>query len=237
MDFVYICRNGRNPELQYSIRSVFKNSPVNSVWVVGGRPNWYSGNYVHVPQNASKYENARANLQAVINTAEIPEKFILMNDDFYIMNEINNIPVYHGGSLEKKANEYLNYRATSQHAKILLETVDLLKNNGVPNPLDYSLHIPMTIHKSNFKYAVEMGGAIRSVYGNMNRIGGTQLPVHDVKVHNKNILFPESFDYIENKYDIPFLSGSDYNFRQLHQSVLRQFNNPSPLEQGNVKQV
>lgn len=230
MDFVYICRDGHNNELKYSLRSVFENSSVNSVWVVGGKPNWYTGKYINVLQNREKYINARANLQAVIDSDQIPDKFILMNDDFYIMNKINRIPVYHGGSLEKKANEYLNYRTTSKHAQLLMETVNLLKNNGVPSPLDYSLHIPMTIHKKNFEYAVEMGGAIRSVYGNINRIGGTRLPVQDVKVHLKNIAFPESFDYQENKYDIPFLSSSDQSFKLLHKTVLHKFSNPSPWE-------
>lgn len=232
MDFVYICRDGKNNELKYSLRSVFKNSPVNSVWVVGGKPDWYTGNYIRVPQTSDKYTNAKANLRTIIDNDLIPDKFVLMNDDFYIVNPITSIPVYHGGSLEKKANEYLKYRATSRHAKILLETVDLLKNNGVPNPLDYSLHIPMTIHKKNFEYAVEIGGAIRSVYGNMNRIGGTQLPVHDVKAHLKNIAFPETFDYKENKYDIPFLSSSDQTFRILFKTVLHQFNTPCPWERG-----
>jgi hypothetical protein len=230
MDFVYICREGNNQELRYSLRSVFQNSPVNSVWVVGGKPDWYGGNYIHVPQNGEKYSNAKANLRAIIDSDKIPDKFILMNDDFYIMNPVERIPVYHGGSLENKAKEYLNYRSTSKHAKILMETVELLKNNGVPNPLDYSLHIPMTIHKNNFEFAINMGGAIRSVYGNMNRIGGTQLPVHDVKVHLKNIIFPESFNYKENEYDIPFLSSSDQSFRLLYRTVLKTLSNPSPWE-------
>lgn len=232
MDFVYICRDGRNVELKYSLRSIFSNSQVNSVWVVGGKPDWYTGNYIKVSQDGEKYSNARKNFQTIIDSSEIPDRFVLMNDDFYIMHPIKNIPIYHGGSLETKANEYLNYRSTSKHAKMLLETVDLLKNNGVPNPLDYSLHIPMAIHKNNFQYAVQMGGALRSVYGNMNRIGGRQLPVHDVKVHLKSITFPESFDYIENRHNIPFLSSSDQSFKLLYRTTLNKFSNPSPLERS-----
>jgi hypothetical protein len=231
MDFVYICRDGPNNELKYSIRSVYKNAPVNSLWVVGGRPGWYSGKYINVEQNhETKYLNAQANLRSIINNPYIPDKFILMNDDFYITQPIFKIPVYHGGSLEKKAEAYLNFKAKARHAQMLMETANLLKQNGVSTPLDYSLHLPMTMHKENLEHSVNMGGAIRSVYGNLNRIGGTRLPVHDVKVHGKDLIFPESFDYIKNEHQLPFLSSSDYTFNQLYRNTLKQFSEPSPEE-------
>ena len=231
MDFVYICREGNNNELRYSIRSLYKHTNVNSVWVVGGKPNWYVGKYVEVPQSSpNKYINAQANLRAILDTPGIPDKFILMNDDFYITRPIDSIPIYHGGSLETKAESYRNFKATSRHAELLMETVNLLKQNGVPRPLDYSLHIPMTIHKENFEHSINMGGAIRSVYGNLNRIGGTQLPVHDVKVHHKSIAFPESFAFLKNEYNLPFLSSSDQTFVSVYKHVLRDYKTASPEE-------
>lgn len=231
MDFVYICRNGRNEELRYSIRSIFANTDVNSVWVVGGKPRWYSGNYIEVPQNLTKYENARKNLRTVLDNDNIPDNFILMNDDFYITKPISRIPVYHGGSLAAKAERYKSFRASATYTKMLLETDAILKRNGVRNPLDYSIHVPMSMHKQNLEFAVSLGGAIRSVYGNMNRIGGTQLPVHDVKVHNKDIIFPESFDFIKNEHDLPFLSTSDLTFQRVYIRKLKMFSERSPLEQ------
>jgi hypothetical protein len=231
MDFVYICREGGNNELRYSLRSVFANTPVNNVWVVGGKPGWYTGNYIRIEQNkGSKYLNARANLQAIINSEEIPNKFILMNDDFYITKPIDRIPIYHGGSLADKADRYLNYSAASMHTKKLFETLNLLRENGVRNPLDYSLHVPMTIHKGLLQYSVDMGGAIRSVYGNMNRIGGYRLPVDDVKVHLKTIKHPASFDYLNNEHDLPFVSSSDQTFATMFRPVLKQFTRVSPWE-------
>lgn len=233
MDFVYICRDGANNELRYSLRSICENTPLNSVWVVGGKPPWYTGPHIRVTQNhGSKYLNARANLQAVLDSDEIPDKFILMNDDFYVTRPIDKIPVYHGGSLEEKANRYLDYSAASMHARTLFQTIDLLKENGVPRPLDYSIHVPMTIHKENFRYAVNMGGAIRSVYGNMNRIGGTRLPVDDVKVYLKSITHPKSFDYINNEHDIPFLSSSDQSFPIIFRAALKKFTAATPFERS-----
>lgn len=233
MDFVYICRDGGNNELRYSLRTVFKNTPVNSVWVVGGKPDWYIGNHIRVAQDkGSKYLNARANLQAIIDSEEIPNKFILMNDDFYIIHPTDRIPVYHGGSLEEKAKRYLNYSAASLHTHQLFQTIDLLKKNGVQSPLDYSIHVPMTVHKELLEYSVEMGGAIRSVYGNMNRIGGLRLPVDDVKVHQALMTHPKSFDYLNNVHGLPFISSSDRTFPIIFRPVLKEFTTASPWERS-----
>jgi hypothetical protein len=232
MDFVYICREGKNEELRYSLRSIFQNAPINSVWVVGGKPDWYIGNHLFVPQNEGKYENARNNLRAILDSNQIPDKFILMNDDFFITKPIDRIPVYHGGTLQHKAERYSQYRLTSAYTQMLLETDRILKRNGVSMPLDYSIHVPMTMHKQNLEFAVTLGGAIRSVYGNTNRIGGTQLPVHDVKVHNKSVQFPESFNFLRNEFELPFLSTSDLTFRYVYQKLLRHYKTPTFLEKS-----
>jgi len=229
MDFVYICRNGPNEELRYSIRSLYANTKVNSIWIVGGKPDWYRGKYIPVEQDQTKYLNAQNNLKTIINSNKIPDKFVLMNDDFYVIKPLTSIPVYHGGSLHDKAIKFKKHRP-GLYARQLEQTVKLLKENGVQNPLDYAIHVPMTIHKENFEFAVSLGGSIRSVYGNMNRIGGHRLPVDDVKVHPARIGYPKRFDYKTNEFDLPFLSTSDATFKQVHRDFLGQFDKPSKLE-------
>ncbi len=233
MDFVYICRDGKNEELKYSLRTVFANAPVNNVWVVGGKPVWYIGNHISVLQNGQKHENAQKNLRTILENQQIPDKFILMNDDFFIIDKINTIPVYRGGSLEEKAEYYQGFRGSAGHGAILRETSDMLKENGVRHPIDYSLHIPMTIHKQNLDFTLSLGGATRSVYGNMNRIGGRKLPEKDVKVYGNPDLFPESYDYLNNKFSLPFLSTSDTSFPDVHKNLLKEYNIRSPLEYKN----
>ena len=229
MDFVYICRSGPNIELKYSIRSLYANTEVNSVWVVGGKPDWYKGNHIAVRQDKAKYVNAQNNLKEIINSNKIPNKFVLMNDDFYIIKPIQSITTYHGGSLSDKAALFKKHRS-GLYANKLMDTVNILKENGVPHPLDYAIHTPMTIHKENFEFAVNLGGSIRSIYGNMNRIGGIKLPVDDVKVHPARVIYPKSFDYKKNEFDLPFLSTSDQTFRDVFRGKLYQFDKPSPLE-------
>jgi len=87
MNFVYICRGGENEELRYSLRSVVNSFPDSAVWVVGGIPKWYSGNKISIEQNAGKWANAVNNLNAITESPDIPEEFVLMNDDFFITNK------------------------------------------------------------------------------------------------------------------------------------------------------
>ena len=226
MDFVYICRSGPNQELRYSIRSLYANTNVNSIWVVGGKPDWYKGNHIPVRQDKAKYVNAQNNLKEIINNNKIPDQFILMNDDFYITRPLTSLPVYHGGSLVEKTINFKKYRS-GLYANKLAETVEILKSNGVQNPLDYAIHVPMTIHKENFEFAVNLGGSIRSIYGNMNRVGGIRLPVDDVKVHPASTMYPKSFDYKTNEFNLPFLSTSDATFRDVYRGLLYKFDKPS----------
>jgi hypothetical protein len=87
MDFVYICKDGINEELKYSIRSVVESFPEATIWVVGGKPDWYTGNYIKVEQKESKYKNAVKNLETICFSEEISQSFVLMNDDFYIIKK------------------------------------------------------------------------------------------------------------------------------------------------------
>ena len=43
MDLVYVVRDGANPELRYSLRSVAVNLPHDRVWIVGHVPAWITG--------------------------------------------------------------------------------------------------------------------------------------------------------------------------------------------------
>jgi hypothetical protein len=122
MDFVYICKDGNNEELRYSIRSVVESFPNSKIWVVGGKPNWYTGNYIEVTQNLSKYRNAIENLKALCNSEEISDRFVLMNDDFYIVKNIDSIKDYHGGPLLDKINLYQKLNSNSNYTRKLAAT-------------------------------------------------------------------------------------------------------------------
>lgn len=227
MDCVYLCRRGNNEELRYSIRSVEKNFPHANIWVVGGKPPWYTGNFINVPQDLSKYRNAVANLEAIISSQEISENFTLMNDDFFILKPVEAVQSFHKGYLFDSIEERRELQISTPYIEMMEDTYARLIRNGIQNPLDYEVHTPMAMTKSGLGKVLKFGLLWRSMYGNMNNIGGTEIV--DVKVHNPGPLESRSYDYANN--DSTYLSSDDESFLTLREKIFNQmFPNPSSCE-------
>lgn len=228
MDFVYICKNGENEELRFSIRSVLNSFPKANIWVVGGKPDWYVGNYIEVDQSFNSYTNALNNLKAICNAEEIKNKFILMNDDFFIMEKIKKIEYFYNGLLEDKIVAYKAMLKESFYIIKLSETNNRLKKYKIEKPLDYELHVPFPMEKDKLKPILEKDHRFlwRSIYGNLHSVGGTQMK--DVKVYSSGGLMKKSFDYKNNKTN--FLSTTEESFLEVAEIIKEKFPEPSPCE-------
>lgn len=228
VDYVYICRDGDNEELRYSIRSVVANMPPGKIWVVGGKPNWYTGNHIPVKQDAVKNRNARNNLKAICSSREISENFVLMNDDFFVVKPVKTIKHYHGGLLSEKIDLYQDLQPTSSYTRSLENTHRRLLKLGIENPLDYELHVPMPMTKANLRVALRGEVLWRSTYGNIFHVLGKKIT--DVKVYTSSPLLRKSYDYSDLKYD--YLSSDDDSFEILLQDILLEmFPEPTACEQ------
>jgi hypothetical protein len=219
MDFVYICKEGINEELKYSIRSVVKSFPDSNIWVVGGKPDWYIGNYIEVHQSHTKYKNAVENLKKICSLSEISNTFILMNDDFYIIKNINSIETFHGGYLLDKINLYQKLNGNSNYTRKLSATYKKLKALGIENPLDYELHIPMIMEKEKLQETLKNNDQFlwRSMYGNIFKIGGSEM--QDVKVYTKGPLVFKSYNLNIDQHK--YLSSTDSSFQIIWQKILK----------------
>ena len=216
MDLVYICKEGPNEELRYSIRSAVKNLTFDNLWVVGGKPNWYIGNYLEVAQNKSKYLNARNNLRALCNSSQISESFILMNDDFYIIKKVAEVPYMHGGLLSSKIKKYEEITGKTRYVLMLKKTFTNLFRRFKNEVLDYELHVPMIMEKEKLLKVLEAPDLWRSRYGNTYGVGGRE--IDDVKVYSTGSLVKKSYDINVLKYD--YLSSNDDSFALLKEKVL-----------------
>ena len=217
MDFVYICKPGDNEELRYSIRSVLYSFPDAKIWVVGGKPKWYSGNYISVDQNHHKYANAINNLHAVCDSDEISEEFVLMNDDFFIIKKINKIDQFYNGLLSTKIDRYIQITGSSMYIKKLIMTRTRLVDSGIENPLDYELHIPMIMEKEKLKNIILKYPSClwRSMYGNIYNVGGSQM--EDVKIYINKKHSARSNEITTNSI---FMSTEDQAFKMMLDKVL-----------------
>lgn len=216
MDLVYICGPGDNEELRYSIRSAVKNLKFDNLWVVGGRPNWYLGNYIEVAQNKSKYANARNNLRAICNSSKISNSFILMNDDFYITNKVDNVPYMHGGLLADKIKKYENLTGNTRYVLMLKRTLLSLSRRFKKDILDYELHVPMVMEKEKLLSIIDLPDLWRSRYGNTFSVGGIE--IEDVKIYSSGTLVKKSYDINNLKYS--YLSSNDDSFETIKNKIL-----------------
>jgi hypothetical protein len=235
MDVVWVCRNGPNEELRYSIRSVVKNMPHNDILVVGSKPDWYKGPFLPVETflnnrpSTNKYVNTKNNIQHIVDSAKVSDEFVFMNDDFYIMKPLDRLQYYHGGHFDNKLKTFKLYAPEASYTKMLQRTKSVLDAMGFEDPLDYTLHIPVLYQKKKLAEVLPYDGSIRTLYGNMHRVGGTFM--EDVKVHPKrqNEWAPEPFDYMNNK--TPFLSTADSAFQSVKNNLLGSvFTKPSKYE-------
>jgi hypothetical protein len=235
MDVVWICREGPNEELRYSIRSVVANMPHNKILVVGGKPSWYNGpflsveTFLHDRKSSNKYVNAKNNIQHIIDSKEVSDEFIFMNDDFYVMQPLDKMPYFHGGLFSDKVERFRLYTGYSEYVKMLLRTQSVLNSLNIVDPLDYTLHVPITYHKNKLQEVLKYPGSIRTLYGNVHRVGGRQM--EDVKIHPKRRKehAPEPFDY-KNR-ESAFLSTSDSVFNSVKKNLLSKvFTAPSRFE-------
>ena len=227
MDFVYMCRSGSNEELKYSIRSVYANAPDPCIWLVGGKPDWYKGNHIPVAQSGNKHENVRNNLRALCSSDKISNSFILMNDDFFIINKISSVPYLHGGSLSKKVLSYKDMSPTSKYTKLLVDTENKLREMNINSPLDYAIHVPMPIEKDKLSKVIYDDLSVRTMYGNIFNVGGLQ--IEDVKVYADSSLIEKSYDYINGSSN--FISTNDNSFNKVYADKLKNtFKNKSECE-------
>lgn len=227
LTFVYPCRPGENEELRYSIRSVVAQFPDAEVWVVGHAPGWYTGNYINTVQDKNVYSNAYLNLQTAALSEDIPEEIVIMNDDFYIIDDIDSIPVFYEGTLENKAMQYFDNNQVS-YARKISNTNNKLVKMGFDMPLSYELHVPFPVEKSKLLGVLKSNTTLwRSLYGNIFNLGGTMM--QDVKVYNSKKMSFKNYDYKNIKS--PFISSQDDSFVLIYNDILKDmFPLPSKYE-------
>lgn len=231
MDVVYFVKESKkNEELRYSLRSVEQNLPHRSVWIYGGKPDDINPDHF-VPVNqtgATKWDKVRTMFRSVCNNPDISDDFVLFNDDFFVINPVEEVKPYYRSSLYEhiiKLERAFGDK-TTEYSKELRKCAKALEDAGITDIMSYELHIPMVLNKKELlKTMVEYPDvhATRTLYGNRCRIGGEQRA--DVKI--TSILQ-------EIDKDIDFLSSDDGIFENLHSIggfIRKKFDKPSRFEE------
>lgn len=227
-DIVYPVRPGNdNAELRYSLRSL-ANLPHGRVWIAGHLPPWVRGvGHIPVAPQATKYRGSTANLRAAVERPDVAESFVYFNDDFFLMQPVQFMPVLHRGPLAT-VERYYRHRGNGSYLRGLRDTRDLLAELGHHRPLSYELHVPMPMTRSRALGALDVGAHLdvlhkRTLYGNLHHVGGHQ--ISDPKILTRSPRFPQS---------APFLSTSPDTFANglVGRFIRAAFPEPGPYEGG-----
>ena len=217
-DIVYLVRDGDdNPELRHSLRSL-SNLPHGDVWISGFIPSWVTNvRRVRVRQSFGKWDNQVRNLAAVVGRDGLSERFVLFNDDFFVTEPVQSVPVLHRGPFSKIIGGYSTRR--DQYARRICDTAELLGQAAFCYDV---IHTPMTFRKElvgNVLEECKTRFLFRSVYGNRAGVGGKETA--DVKVRNA-----------VSEIARPFCSTAPGMFanHKVGHDLRRQFRTPSPYE-------
>lgn len=216
MDVVYVNKDGENPELMYSLRTL-KHVRHRHVWIFGGAPGWINPDTVHLVdrrQSLSPYRSTRAHISAACGTREVSDPFMLWNDDFFAMQRVGTMPLLHRGPLTGVMETYAHVKTL--WVKGMREAAAMLEERGGLPSISYDLHVPLIVHKEPMREAIRWAEKakcdavhVRTLYGNLADLGGT--PIRDPKMTRRSAPFPEG----------PWLSSSNDTFRSSIEPVLR----------------
>jgi hypothetical protein len=240
MDIVYLVKvdpENDSEELRYSLRSL-RNIPHNKVIIVGEKPDWVKDvTFIPVAQTKTKPENVTMNLRAAIDSPEVADDFILMNDDFFIMKPIDAMPSLNFGKLDEVIRHYEHrYQEVTPYIESMKRTNVHLSELGIERPLSFELHTPQVLNKAKVIALRSLTNGrpsqFRTAYGNYFMKDSTT--VSDVKIFIDSRHNPPG--YIENPRDYlaaqTFLSATGGAFKRgLVGDYLREaFPEPSPYE-------
>ncbi len=197
-------------QLRYALRSWVANLPHRRVWIAGYRPSWLTGvHHLPVPQNGTKYRNTTLAVRMACEHPDVSDEFLLCNDDFFVMQRVDRMPVLHRGPVREVLEHYTRRGHNGRYVHGMRTTLDLLAGLGFEEPLSYELHVPLPVTKSGMLHALDVGAGLdvlhkRTAYGVLNQLGGDR--IDDVKVLTRNA-FPQGSGFLSTMPDT-FAAGA-----------------------------
>lgn len=182
-DILYVVRpDERNEALRYSLRSL-ANLPHRRVFIAGYCPEWVRGvTVISVRRRANKFDSIEENVRRGLEHPELSEDLVYFNDDFYITQPVDTIPLTHGGLID----QYLG----KQELKMRMRNTLAHLKECFPNMVFYTfdgIHTPLPLERGAARRAltnIPRGCLWRTWYGNSQRVGG--IAVEDTKIRNEH---------------------------------------------------
>lgn len=180
-DIVYVVRaDEQNDSLRYSLRSL-GHLPHRRVFIAGCCPGWVQ-NVTRVPVQrlSNKFTSIEENLRAALDHEDVGEHIVYFNDDFYVAQPVDEVPMMHGGT----ARHYGIRQELGRRYAATLQELGIAKDL-----LTYEIHVPLPVHTEDLRSRLRVmpkGLLWRTWYGNSAQLGGIE--VKDVKSRDGSVI-------------------------------------------------
>lgn len=223
-DLVYPVRPGvDNEELRWSLRSVHTNAAgmFRKVWIVGTLlPTWLTN--VEVIEASSvdgRAADVRAKMLAATIHPKVASRFVLLHDDYFLVDPITEWTAYHMGPMGEYVQRLSQLPRSltvnnSSWLRTVVSTSQWMADNGHRNVLARQGHRPLLWSKTKLRKALDSYPADRplDVVGLYDMAGAGGVGVRGV--NSKITGDPNEFHAKAGKLNIPWLSSNDNSFAE-----------------------
>lgn len=245
-DLVYPVKPvGSCDELRYSLRSVATNAAglFRKVWVVvtdaSTLPEWLTGvEVVEAGSDRGKAADVRAKITAATGVRGVASRFVLMNDDSFLVDPITDWPTYHMGPTSEyvKALGRMGRPLTvrnSSWVRTIVATAEWMAGQGHGDVLCRQGHRPLLWDRERLAatLAEYPAGRPMDVQGLYDAAGAAG---EGERGTNAKVTFEDDFLSKLAALDIPWLSSSDRSFREgmIGGYIRGMFRTPSGFERA-----
>jgi hypothetical protein len=191
--------------------------------------------FLPVPFQAHKREHSGRNLDAIL-ASDISEEFLWLNDDFFILEDREEFPIWSSGRTLRAHIEFLEAekgKPTSNgrvYVDGLRDQLELLEEWGYPDPPSLEIHTPLPLRKSIIAPLLERArssrpqleaGFFRCLYY------ASGLPIEqlsdDVKIYGHKEPIPNGAEIVSS-------SPVSWNVGELGKQIRKQYWRRSPWE-------
>lgn len=150
--WTYWANGAKGDELKYSIRSLLHWYPEAEVTIVGDKPPWYNGNFIHSPRIPKRPHHSFVDCYTKLHLAaeQIPQ-FIWMMDDVYWVKDFSiaeaSTPKYVRHVSQQR---FYNWNPKNTWAKTRAAAYQWLLDNNLPT-YDFAGHLPQPIRSATFQ--------------------------------------------------------------------------------------
>ena len=217
-------RTDDETQLKYTLRSLAQNLPetyLGKLIIVGDKPTTITPD-LQLPGNPSKdkWFNVAANVRIGCDCNQASDDVLIINDDMFLTDPLDTIPLTYRCSLQDHCK--LGGDPTWKHQRA--DTLTLLTNLHINNPLSYELHIPLPCRRRIMAETLtilnthpETSGCWRTIYGNIT---------HSKALHNEDVKIYHGTDPIKHS----FTSCTDASWTGLKPRIMKMFTTRSRWE-------